>query len=259
MSNAESTVTVVVVVLVGLAASLLIDPPVVWVVGGLLVVLTCVGTDHVVHTHWRVHLRRKRYSATTWILPGTLVCGAFLFLRLLVSSNRTSPGLAAAFGLTVVGVLLTVVIIGQYRTLDRDDPWYRRARFALNLLAYLTAFGLYSAIYSTKLRSIFSATAIVLVTGLICLELFRGTEASVGRTWRYAGTVAIIIGEITWALNYWTISPLAAGVFLLLSLYLLGGFVQNHLIGQLNRGMVAELSTVTLLGFGLLLASLVRG
>src|SRR3990172_9243410 len=86
MSNAERTVTIVVIVIVGLAASLLIAPPVVWVLGGLLVVLTGVGTDHVVHTHWRVHLRRKRYTATIWILPGMLVCGAFLFLRLLVFS-----------------------------------------------------------------------------------------------------------------------------------------------------------------------------
>lgn len=259
MTDVERSVTVVVVVLVGLAASLLIDPPVFWVVGGLLVILTCVGTDHIVHGHWRVHLRRKRYTATIWILPGLLVAGAFLFLRLLVFSSRVSPGLAAAFGLSIVGVLLTAVIIGQYRTLDRDDPSYRPARFALNLLAYLTAFALYSAIYSTKLRSIFSATAILLVTGLLCLELFRDTEASIGRTWLYAGTVALIVGEITWALNYWTISPLAAGVFLLLALYLLSGFVQSHLMGQLERNVVVEFSAVALLGFGLLLASLVRG
>lgn len=259
MSNAERAVSVVVVVLVGLAASLLIDPPVVWIVGGLLVVLTCIGTDHIVHNHWRIHLRHSQYTATIWILPALVVAGGFLFLRLLVSSIRVGPGIAAAAGLIVVGTLLTIVIIGQYRTLARDDPWYRRARLSLNLVAYLTAFALYSAIYSTKLRSIFSGTAIVLITALVCMELFRDSEATAGRTLRYAGTVALIVGEITWALNYWTLSPLSGGVFLLLALYLLSGLVQNHLVGTLDRSAMSEFGAVTVLGFGVLLVSMVRG
>lgn len=252
MSNTERLVVLVSLVLVGLAFSLVIEPPAVWLLSAILIAVVCVGTDHVIHLHWRVHIRRRRYAVTMWVLPALLVLGATLFLRLPLFSS----GIAVVAGLIVTGVLLALVIVAEYRTIDPDDPLYSTARFILNIVAYLTAFALYVTIYGTKARSLLTATAITIVSTLIALELLRGVEARVARHWLYAGVCGLILGEITWGLNYWTVPGLVGGVFLLLAFYASTGLVQNYLSGSLDRRIAAEFGLVTALGLVFVFASM---
>lgn len=251
MSNNERTVFLVSVVVVGLALSLMVSPPLVWLVALVLVAMVCVGTDHIVHSHWRVHLRRKRYVLTLLILPALLTFGAFLFIRLPIFST----GPAVVVGLLATAFLLYAVITCQYHTIDPEDSVYPFARFSLNLIGYLTAFSLFAAIYSSKIRSSVSATAILIISVLIALELLRGTEGSVQRTWLYAGIVGVIMGQITWALNYWVISGLAGGLFLLVAFYILCGLIQNYFLGKLTRRLAIEFGVVGLAGLSLAMSS----
>lgn len=251
MTNTERTVFLVSVVVVGLALSLMINPPLVWLVAGVLVAMVCVGTDHVVHSHWRIHLRRKRYVLTLLILPALLTFGAFLFIRLPVFATGT----AVVAGLLVTAFLLYAVITCQYHTIDPDDSLYPFARFSLNLIGYLVAFSLFAAIYSSKIRSSVSATAIIIISVLISLELLRGTESGVQRTWLYAAIVGIAMGQITWALNYWVISGLAGGLFLLVVFYILSGIVQNHLLGKLNPRLAVEFCIVGTVGLSVAMST----
>jgi len=120
----------------------------------------------------------------------------------------------------------------------------------------LTAFALYVTIYGTKARSLLTATAITIVSTLIALELLRGVEARVARHWLYAGVCGLILGEITWGLNYWTVPGLVGGVFLLLAFYASTGLVQNYLSGSLNRRIAAEFGLVTALGLVFVFATM---
>ncbi len=251
MRYIDRLIMVISVVTGGLALSLMLEAPLVWLLGAILIITVCIGTDQIVHSHWRVSLRRKRYVLTLWILPALQVLGAFLFLRLPLFST----GVAVVGGLLVTALLLSVVIICEYHTIDPDDSLYSIARFSLNLIAYLTAFSLYTAIYSTKVRSIFSASAILIISALVALELLRGTERGVRRTWLYALITGVILGEITWALNYWVISGLVGGLFLLLSLYLTTGVIQSYLLYRLSRRLVAEYAIVALVGLMLTLTT----
>lgn len=251
MANIERIVLLVIVVVVGLALSLLMNPPVSWLLGAVLALLISVGTDHIVHSHWRVHLRRKRYTMTLWILPVLLVLGAFLFLRLPVFSS----GVAVVFGLLVTAFLLTTVVTAQFHTIDPDDPLQPKARFALNLVAYLVAFALFSAIYSTKARALMSASAIFAVSTLVSLDLLRGTERSIQRTWLYSAIIGLVLAQMAWALNYWVISGMTGGLLLLLFYYLVTGIVQNHLLGHLNVRLLAEFALVVLAGLFLVLVT----
>jgi hypothetical protein len=203
-----------------------------------------VGTDNLIHLHWRVHIRRRRYAVSLWIVPALLVLGSIFFLRLPLFSN----GITVAAGLVVVGVLLALVIVSEYRTIDPNDPLYGMARFILNVVGYLTAFALFTTIYGTKARSVMTATAIMVVGALIALELLRDTEADVTRTWIYAAICGLVMGELTWALNYWMISALIGGIFLLLAFYAVTGLAQNHLAGKLNRRVATEFGMVTVVG-----------
>jgi hypothetical protein len=228
-----------------------VDAPLLWLIPLVLVMMVCVGTDQIVHSHWRVHLRRKRYVLTLLILPALVTFGAYLFVRPPVFAS----GPAVVVGLGVTAFLLYAVITCQFHTIDPEDRFYSFARFSLNLIGYLTAFSLFAAIYSTKMRSSVSATAIVLISILISLELLRGTERVVQRTWVYAAIVGIVMGQITWALNYWVISGLAGGILLLAVFYILSGLVQNHLLAKLTPRMALEFGIVGMTGMALAMST----
>ncbi|MCL4459088.1 MAG: hypothetical protein M1136_00085 [Chloroflexi bacterium] len=251
MSNIERVAILVSLILSGLALSLIVDPSILWILAIIMVILVCLGSDFIVHSYWRVQLRRRRYTFTIWVLPALLVSGAFLFLRLPLFSS----GLSVVIGLAFSGLMLMTVIISLFHTIDREDPLYNVARLALNLVSYLIAFILYVAIYTPKIRSLMSATAVMFVSALLSLELLRGTEGDARRTWLYSGIIGLIMGEITWGLNYWIINGLVGGVFLLLIFYIMSGLSQYYLAGRLNSRLVTEFSLVTAIGLAFVLGS----
>lgn len=223
-----------------------------------MVATACVGGDQLIHAHWRQHRRRRRYDFTLWIFPALIVLGGFLVLRLPFFTS----GATVALGIGGTTLLFVVIVICQLHSLSTEDPHYTGARFTLSLLAYLTAFGIYSSIYAPRLRSLYSATPVVIITILICLELFRGQRVNGRRAVFYAGVLGLIVGEMTWALNYWLVSPLVGGILMLVALYCGSGIVQSHLSGELNRRTILEFTGIAVgavmlvLGVGLLPQSL---
>jgi hypothetical protein len=164
-----------------------------------------------------------------------VVLSSFLFLRL----PAVAGGGSAAAGLALSAAILGVTIYGEYQTFDRSSRRYRRARALLNLIAYVTAFALFSAIFAPKVRSILSATAVVVASAFIASELLRGAGRSdVHAIW--VCVVAFALGQVTWALNYWVLGAYAGGAILLLTFYTLTGLARSHLSGTLARGVLAE-------------------
>ncbi len=49
-----------------------------------------------------------------------------------------------------------------------------------------------------------------------------------------------MLGEVTWALNYWVLPGLTGGLLLLLIFYLLIGIAQHGLQGRLTRRVMIE-------------------
>lgn len=254
MSHADRLVLLAAVVAAGLGLSLITTPPLLWALAGVVIATACVGADQLIHAHWRARRRRRRYDLLLWIFPALVVAGGFLVLRLPFFDS----GLAVVAGVGVATGLFVAVVVCQLHSLSNDDPHYRLARFVLSLLAYISAFGMYSAIYAPRLRSLYSATAVTIVTVLICLELFRGQMVDGRRAFLYAAVLGLAVGEVTWALNYWLIGPLAGGLLLLAVLYVGAGIVQSHLSGQLTRRTLVEFAGVggaavaLVLGVGLL-------
>jgi hypothetical protein len=89
-----------------------------------------------------------------------------------------------------------------------------------------------------------SGTGIMLVSGMIALALLRRKRELIGKTWSFAIIVGLSLGQITWALNYWRISALTAGLLLLLIFYVLVGLAQQQLVGKLSRRAVWEFGSI---------------
>ncbi len=214
-----------------------------WLMAVLLGGLAATGTRAVVYAHPELPRHISEYVLSFWVLPGLLVILATLWLA------RLAPSLSWwLVGTTVTGVVLWFVVLAEYHTIDPRDPRYELARLWLSLAAYITAFGFFVIIYETRARSILTATEVMLVSGLLAVSLLRAGPAQAGHTWLFAGVVALLLWQSMWALNFWRVSPLAAGLWLLLIFYLFSGLAQQQLLGRLTRRALFEFAAVVAVG-----------
>lgn len=215
-----------------------------WIMGVLLLLLTIAGVYSLVH--FQEEKSSPLYSLAFAGLPSVVILIALFFLRLLADRLFFVLGLASA------GLLLALILVGQYHTMgERNSLW---ARWGLDLVVYGAAIFFYALIYGLRTRSLLSATGASLVSGALALELLRG-EGGARRAWLYALVVGLGMGEIVWVLNYWGISALAGGSLLLLAFYLFTGLARQYLGGVIGRRVVVEFALIAALGVAFLIIS----
>jgi hypothetical protein len=181
-----------------------------------------------------------------WGLPIALVLVALLLLP--VAPSR----LYWLTGLVITGVLLGLNMAGIYYTIEPFATGYRRARLGMNALTYLLALMLFLVVYRTRARSIISATEIMVVSSLLALELLRGSHRPLVLMALYAGIVGLVLGQVTWALNYWRLDSLTGGLVLLLLFYNFVGLAQHALQARITRRVLLEFALITLAAFALI-------
>lgn len=201
----------------------------IWLLGLLLAALAAAGMDSIARTHPRVHLADRRYLFILWITPALSVIASAIILA------QTTERIYGLVGVVLSGAYLVAVILGEYFTIDLSDRRYNIARLGVNLAVYLLAIILFATIYGWKIRALFSATGIGFGAGLLALELFRGAESDLRRTWLCATAVGLAMGEILWAFNYWNLSSLLGGALLLVFFYAFTGLIQQYLWQRLTR------------------------
>lgn len=215
-----------------------------WLRAMLAAALAIAGAHSVVGAHPAARRGQRRAGFTAWIAPGLIGFLASFLLPLAPSLPYWLGGL----GLTIL--LLGSVILLEYYIVGRNAAV---ARLALSLLTYgvtLAAFGL---IYHSRARSLVTATATAAVSSLMAVSLLRDPDRPLRRTALYAGLAGVVMGESTWALNYWRIHALAGGVLLLLFFYVVVGVAQQYLQGSLTRRVLVEFLVVAAVGVWLLL------
>lgn len=204
----------------------------------LMVGLACTGTSLVLHDHPLLTERSGRPIYISWILPGILA-GLSAYLL----SLAPTLGLWIA-GLIVFGVSIGLTVSAEYATVSPDSRSYATARLALNVLAYLMAFALFVLIYQTRTRSLVTATLTLLTATFLALDLLSVADVSVSRMLPFAGVTGLIIGESTWALNYWQASAWVGGLLLLLIFYVIINIAHQHLLERLSSSTLIEFTAV---------------
>jgi len=251
-------------VLLGMTAALLVKMPsatLVWMafgsplsvelsantlLGVLLIGLTASGTEAVVRAHPLARAGRLRSRWVFWALP----CAVVLVAALLLPTVPTR--LYWLVGLALTGAALGITLAATFHAIAPEGRGYRAARLVLNLLTYAAILLLFLVIYRQRARSLFSATVIVTISTLLAVELLRGTGRPLRTVILYAIISSAVLGEATWALNYWRISGLKGGLLLLLGFYLLVGLAYQGLVRQLTRRVVLEFGIVALMGLTLI-------
>lgn len=218
-----------------------------WLVTLLLLGLACTGTDSVIRHHPLSRAGELSYTFVFWILPSLVILLATLLLPRAPSTQYWLMGLVATAALT------SLVVAVEYRTVDSTDSAYRLARLGLNLTAYLTALVLFTIIYASKLRSLITATATLIVGTLLALDLLYDPQSSMRHRVLYACIVGLLLGESVWALNYWQVNSLTVGGLLLLLFYIITGIAQQYFQQNLTRRTLIEFALVGMIGMIVLL------
>jgi len=189
---------------------------------GLLVVLVgglaAMGARYILAAHPDAPDRLPRPLVFSWVLPGLM------------------GGMAA---------YLVELAPTEVAALSPRHPAATRARLGLNILAYLLALLFFYLIYRTRARSLVTATEITLVAFLIALDLLGVAETRATRVVLYSGIIGLLVGEATWALNYWRLDNWTASLLLLLFFYLATGITQQYLLDRLKPAVLLEFGLVT--------------
>lgn len=188
------------------------------------------------------------------LLPGLLAVGFVLFLLLFES------GIAQVVVLAVAALSFAAVYWGQAHGSNTKDPFFGLAQTSLNVAAHVGAFLLFSTIYGLKVRSLYSATATGVVAFLLVFELLsrdaawhkamklpvEGRRSTVALLALVAG---VIVGELTWGLNYWAaLTTLIGGAFLLVVFYVVQGVMSHYVDHTLDRRLLIEFAMVASVG-----------
>ncbi|MBL7065585.1 MAG: hypothetical protein ISS49_15450 [Anaerolineae bacterium] len=209
-----------------------------WLLIVLMVGLTCTGASLILHDHPHLEEHSGRPIYISWILPGVLAgLSAYLLARV-----PTWPMWIG--GLTLAGIGISLTISAEYTSVSPDTPGYPATRLALNVLAYLLVFSLFAIIYHTRTRSLVTATLTLLTAALLALDLLSVADVPLRRVLLFAGIVGLIVGESTWALNYWQVSAWVGGLFLLLIFYVTVNAAHQHLLERLSASILVEFTIV---------------
>lgn len=210
---------------------------------GLLVVLVAglaaMGARYVLAAHPDAPDRLPRPLYFSWVLPG-LLGGMAAYLVELAPGEAVWGG-----GLLLAMLLIGLAVAAEFVALSPRHPASTRARLGLNILAYLLALLFFYMVYRTRARSLVTATEVTLVAFLLALDLLGVAEARAARVVLYSAVIGLLVGEATWAMNYWRLDNWTAGLLLLLFFYLATGIVQQYLLDRLRPAVLLEFGLVT--------------
>lgn len=210
-----------------------------------LAMLAAAGAESVVavHPHFAARspraLRARSGTWPYWALPMAMTIIITLILP------RMPTPLIQVLALLLTAMLFILVFFALYLSVEPGQQGFRRSRLVLNVLTYGAAVALFLFVYQTRARSLVSATLVTITATLLAVELLRSSTTQTGTVMSYGAIVGLILGQVTWALNYWPLPNLSAGLLLLLIFYVLVSLAQNGLQGRLTGRVVVEFLVVT--------------
>lgn len=198
--------------------------------------LAASGAESVISAHpfFQQDGGQRRRTWPYWALPAALS----ILTVLLIPQAPTRIFQVAVLGMG--GFAVAFSLFSLYITVDPGVSGFRRSRLLLNILAYGAALVLFLLVYQTRTRSLLSGTLVAGTAALLAAELLRTTTPRADLVLSYAAIVGLILGQVTWALNYWLLPGLTGGLLLLLIFYLIVGLAQQGLQGQLTRRVLLE-------------------
>ena len=234
--NAGPTARLVLVGVVcglGLVSYLDVRPVQPWILW-LTAALVALSADGIVRGNPKWTAGNGLASVVYVFLPGLAALGAGLFIDDAIGGyGRPAAALLAA-------AFVAVVTWGEYHTVDFGSALYGSMRLMLAIATYLTAFALYTVIFSRDLELPMASLAVALVSLALSAELLRESHLSGTSSLLVGLAVGVSVGELRLALYFFALDGLLAGAILIIAFYLATGLVHHLLDHDLEWGTTAE-------------------
>jgi len=188
--------------------------------------LTATGADWLVREHPSF---QEKYSIQHWLLPALVawVIGLILF--------QQPFSLLWWIIFAVGGTTLILVLVAEYIVIDPEDVRHIPAVIGLTAISFALFLTLAITTRSAETRLFLLVPTISIGCGLSSL---RALHLRLHQRWAFTATVviAILIGQLSAALNYLNIEPVTFGLVLLGPAYastsLVGGLLENKAWNQ---------------------------
>jgi hypothetical protein len=244
-SVAIGTATVVVALLGDLLIPQLDDSLFVGMVAAVAAMIG-MGTYLLGRSHSGFLALGRAHTWTLWIPPvAWFVAGAAL-LRLAPVEGGIAPALVSAG-------LLGLILFAQHRELRLAAGSRRGAEFLVSLAVFVSAFALFGLLYEARDVGILVALLAGATAALLAAVPLRRAIADDGRTAIYCAVVGLVVGQVAWALSYWTTAGIVGGAFLLLLFYVLVGLSEAILDRSFSRRVLVEYGVVGACGLVLII------
>ncbi len=214
---------------------------------GLFLFLTLTGGTQWILYAWDANPKGIPFRQGAWTLP--LAVG-WLALRLLPHQTATRPWIVLLVGSLVILALSWHTLVRIVHQVEVTYP----ADFVWRLLVFVVAGILYLWLYSLPVRSLLSATQMLVGTALLTTALWLPLALKSYVRWLYSLVAGIVVAQFAWAFHHTPIPPLRAGVLLLLLFYLLVTTVERASQERLSMRFLGEIATVATVLFFLFLA-----
>jgi len=185
-------------------------------------VMAAAGTDWVLQGHPHIG---KSSRIPHWVLPGLTAWA----IGVPLSRLKVSADWWMVFGLG--SVLLVLVILSEYITLDQEDTRYPPAAVGLTVVAFAMLLIVVVAVRGSGSRLFLTILFVTPVTFLVALKtLFLRLHAR--WCWVWSGTITVVVSQLAFGLYYTSLSPLRYGLLLTGLVYALtalaGGYEEQH-------------------------------
>ncbi len=196
--------------------------------------VAALATDGLVRTHPRWQGPEAIWSLPFLFLPAAATLGAGLFIDHAIDGYARP--LCALGGAVAVGV----IAFGEYHTVDVGTRVFGAMRLLLAVGTYLTAFALYSVIFSRDVPIAASAAMIGVISLGLALELLRETYLIGPSSLFVSAAVGVSLAELRLVLYFFPLDGLLAGALLIIAFYFATGIVHHLLDQDLESATLAE-------------------
>jgi hypothetical protein len=217
-------------------------------VGAAVALVLGMGAFLVARAHPSSGALGRGYVWTLWVAPVAWFAASAALLRLTGGTSLAVAALATA--------LLGIILAAQQRELQLAAGTRRGAEFLVSLAVFVSAFALFGLLYEARALGWPVALAAGALAVVLATVPLRRAAADEHRTALYCVVVGLIVGQVAWALTYWTAAAIVGGAFLLLLFYVLVGLSEAVLDRSFGRrvlleyGMVGACGLVLIVGAG---------
>lgn len=208
------------------------------IVAFLVAAITASGADRLVRDH--PSLKQKR-SLQHWLLP------ALTALVIGIPFYQIPLSIYWWIGFIVGGALLITVLVAEYFVVDPNDNYYAPASITLTAVSFAIFMVLVASLRFSHARLLFILPVTSLGAGLVSL---RALNLRLNGKWYFSASliVMLLIGQLTAAIHYWSISPIGFSLVLLGAAYALTSFIGNLSEGEsIGQALLDPVVVLTLI------------